>query len=106
MRSLRQSSLEAATVFIAQQMVDVCQLSMDNLSLKSDSAEVRLERVLRHLGTLDADNPHFARINNLLSNAELAALIAVSPEHLSRMKRRLISAGKLKREGRGLYYVG
>ena len=71
--------------------LDVFYDATELVGLKAYPARQRLERVLRQLATFEDDGrtKGHIRVTPPLSNAELAGLISVSPEHLSRLKRQM-----------------
>ena len=71
------------------------------LALKVQSGRIRFERLLAELASLSGRKASRGRVRLRLpfSDAEIAALISVTPEHLSRIKRELETEGRF--EGRG-----
>jgi CRP-like cAMP-binding protein len=71
---------------------DLSQTAEELISLRTDSAQLRFERLMHQLEALGFEvspayrNDPGSRTPMGLSNAELANLISVTPEHLSRIK--------------------
>jgi CRP-like cAMP-binding protein len=72
------------------------------------SARLRFERLLRQLlaSAAPAAAPHEIRLRIPLKHWEVAELIAVTPEHLSRMLRKMEAEGLLRREKGWLIITG
>lgn len=96
---------EGAAVLQSTAAIDMLQATTQLVSSKADSADRRFERLISELaahqgeripGTMHTE----IRVCVPLSNAELAALICVTPEHFSRLKRRLANEGRFRQAGR------
>jgi len=99
-------NIEAAALFRTQETADLLNACIEVVSLKGESAERRFERLLWQLAIVqEKEAPgDFVRVDGLLSNVELAALISISPEHLSRLKHRMLKNGRLQREGNAILF--
>lgn len=72
--------------------------------LRSRSARYRLEHlILQQVSALHIDGPQKeVRLQWLLKNREVAQLIAITPQHLSRLLRQMQREGLIRREKNGL----